>query len=261
MPTFNRNTLRNFFKKGSFPTEANFWDLIDSTINKIDDGFDKSSEDGMQISTLGKSKNLMSFYEDAGTEKAAWKLQVNPEEGNKGFGISDAENNPRLYIDADKGIGIGTTNPDTALTVNGGASMVYRIGGFKRGRVLADKQWHAVVDNLKGYNVLEITAQVGSYSERGKYAVAHCMAVNAFGRGKVRTTQSSRGFLWNKLRFRWRGTPDNYRLEVKSMVHFPDAEGQLKYLQFHVTQLWQNEFNFEKFYPQQDGSEDVNLPG
>mgnify|MGYP003326003138 CR=1 FL=1 len=38
MAIVNRNTLKNFFKKGGFAKENHFVDLIDSTINSVDDG-------------------------------------------------------------------------------------------------------------------------------------------------------------------------------------------------------------------------------
>ena len=38
MASKNRETLKNYFKKGGFATEKEFSDLIDSSMNLIDDG-------------------------------------------------------------------------------------------------------------------------------------------------------------------------------------------------------------------------------
>ena len=39
MALINRQTLKNYFKKGGFATEKHFVDLIDSSLNVVDDGF------------------------------------------------------------------------------------------------------------------------------------------------------------------------------------------------------------------------------
>ena len=64
MAILNRITLKNFFRKGSVPTETNFADLIDSSINIVEDGIGRSVEDGFRIAPMGYSKRLLSFYEN-----------------------------------------------------------------------------------------------------------------------------------------------------------------------------------------------------
>ena len=49
MAILNRITLKNFFRKGSVPTETNFADLIDSSINIVEDGIGRSIDDGFRI--------------------------------------------------------------------------------------------------------------------------------------------------------------------------------------------------------------------
>ncbi len=43
-----RDTLKQFFSAGKLPTEEHFSDLIDSSLNTLDEGFDKSEEFGFE---------------------------------------------------------------------------------------------------------------------------------------------------------------------------------------------------------------------
>ena len=60
----NRNTLKNYFLNGSVPNQDQFKDLIDSNLNIIDEGFDKSPDEGLKVSQLGDSGRLISFFKD-----------------------------------------------------------------------------------------------------------------------------------------------------------------------------------------------------
>jgi hypothetical protein len=62
-----RKTLKNFFENGSQPSEDNFSDLIDSNLNMLDEGFKKSPENGLEISTPVGERAFISFFRDAGS--------------------------------------------------------------------------------------------------------------------------------------------------------------------------------------------------
>ena len=51
--TFGRDELKEHFKNGRLPTEQHFAHLIDSTINKQEDGFSKDEENGMKCMACG----------------------------------------------------------------------------------------------------------------------------------------------------------------------------------------------------------------
>jgi len=46
MALLNRQSLINYFKKGSAPSERHFADLIESTVNIVDDGISREGENG-----------------------------------------------------------------------------------------------------------------------------------------------------------------------------------------------------------------------
>ena len=62
MALINRQTLKNYFKKGGFATEKHFIDLIDSSVNSVDDGITKSSEHGLKLSPRKENSKLLSFF-------------------------------------------------------------------------------------------------------------------------------------------------------------------------------------------------------
>ena len=44
MGTADRSTLKKFFESGRMPSERQFADLIDSMLNMVDEGFDKTEQ-------------------------------------------------------------------------------------------------------------------------------------------------------------------------------------------------------------------------
>ena len=116
MAILNRITLKNFFRKGSVPTETNFADLIDSSINIVEDGIGRSVEDGFRIAPMGYSKRLLSFYENAQKSKPDWFISLN--DGNsKGLAFHESDSENRLVLKNGGNIGIGISNPTSKLEV------------------------------------------------------------------------------------------------------------------------------------------------
>ena len=58
----DRDTLRNYFRQGSVPSEVHFHDLIDSLVNKVDDGLDKDF-----IRALKKRSALLNYLHSRGS--------------------------------------------------------------------------------------------------------------------------------------------------------------------------------------------------
>ena len=69
MAFINRQTLKNYFKKGGFATEKHFIDLIDSSVNTVDDGIAKSPEHGLKLSTIKEKFKLLYFFKRINQEK------------------------------------------------------------------------------------------------------------------------------------------------------------------------------------------------
>lgn len=63
MPRTNRNTLKEYFKRGSMPNQKHFYELIDSMVNISDDGIDKNPEWLTVSSFQGKQSRHQLIHE------------------------------------------------------------------------------------------------------------------------------------------------------------------------------------------------------
>ncbi|WP_394749655.1 hypothetical protein [Spongiimicrobium salis] len=235
----DRNSLKAFFSAGARPKESNFASLIDSMVNKIDDGISKTPEDGLILSPQGKeSDHLISFYDNIEDELAEWSIALN-QSGDKGLSIltptAKENSTTAMYFQKSGAIGIGTETPRTQLEVNGTLGMNARIGTYKLGSVRADGNWHTIADELNGCVAFEVLAQVGK-KNTGKYALLHAHALSTFGRShhRIRRTQAHYGWFWNKIAIRFSGKIKNFKLEVKTRSDY----GVGHHINFYMTKLW-----------------------
>ena len=241
----NRETLKNYFKNGTRPSEENFGSLIDSMINKADDGISKNLDDGLILAPEGENSNrALSFFNKIGAEYPNWSMELVQGEG-AGLGIvqpsheEGIDDQTRMFFNKDGNIGIHTTEPATDFDVNGILGTKSRVGTFQLATVPADGKWHAILKNLDGVNGFEVIAQV-SRDKAGKHALLHATALSTFGqfKNRIRRTQASYGWWWwNRLAIRWVGNQNNYRLELKTRSDYGN-DIQIKY---HITQLWGND--------------------
>lgn len=240
MSLLTRGALKNLFKRGSVPTEVGFSDLIDSTVNKIDDGFAQSSTEGFMLSPKGPDQKLMSFFESMRDSEAAFSMSMNPNRHSQGLSFN-AGKDSALFLRSDGNVGIGTTMPNFKMEVDGMLGTKGRIGTFLAGKIDADARWHSVIKDLDGVQAFEIIAYVGGRPGRGKYGLTHAIALSTHGKGKIQQIRASYGWLWQKIKFRWAGTEDNYRLEVRSAGNYGFLDDDNKHkvqIHFYVTQLW-----------------------
>ncbi|SDT12546.1 Chaperone of endosialidase [Mucilaginibacter mallensis] len=112
--------IKSRFKTNSIPTEKDFADLIDSGINKDDDGIERESGGGIHITGNGDTQEVLSFSRSDNPKQSPWKINLNPVGGSPGFNITDDKTASRLVINEETGnIGVGAVNPHTRLTVGG----------------------------------------------------------------------------------------------------------------------------------------------
>ncbi|NEQ70636.1 MAG: hypothetical protein F6K21_35120 [Symploca sp. SIO2D2] len=117
----NREHLYSKFEQGAKPSEQDFRDLIDSTLNINDDHIKRETNELKVAAPLRVTTNpddteetLLKFY--AGENKT-WSINQKSGENN-GLNISDANGASRLFIESEDGnVGIGTTKPSAPLQV------------------------------------------------------------------------------------------------------------------------------------------------
>lgn len=125
----NRSTLKDYFKKGAIPTEANFADLIDSMLNQEEDNIAKLPNDPLKITATGTDEALVNFYRiENNAEKLSWQVKQKLG-GVAGLSISDAAAS-RLFIENGTGnLGVGITKPAAKLHISGAQDHVsLRVG-------------------------------------------------------------------------------------------------------------------------------------
>lgn len=247
MELFNRESLKNFFKNGATPTESSFAGLIDSTVNKLDDGFSKNPEDGIRLAPIGQSTRLMSFYRKVQDQRPAWDFRLDPSDKVKGLQLSNSQNRPVLFLSEQGFVGVGKNTPRHALDIQGTLSTDVRIGRMQEVGLFADGEWHVVKPKVAGVQLFEVVARVQGHQKRGKHAISHAFISCVHGKGKVKASHGVFGWFWDRIVFRVR-TNDDYsaRIEVKTRTHYgTDENGNALPIKLHICALWETDIATE----------------
>lgn len=228
----NRNTLKNYFKKGALPSEKQFADFIDSVINIIDDGFEKSAEHGLKIAAIGEREKLISFFRKMAMACPDWSMGIHPETGR--FHIRNADKESLLTLTPEGRVGIGCDDPKVELDLRGTLSVDGRVGGSRQGVIPADGNWHAIASDLDGCHLFEVTAGCGD-KRVGRSALVHAVALNTFkGRGRIVRHRACFDAWRRRIQLRWRGGRHARCLEMRTRR----ACGDDAAIRYHLTRLW-----------------------
>ncbi len=237
----DRKALKEHFRNGSLPTESSFEDLIDSSINKIDDGFSKSMEDGLKLAPIADAKKVLSIYYDITKNTPEWSIELEEKEALKQLSFTHPElEKPVLTMLENGNVGVGKHNPQYQLDVNGFAASKGRVGtAAAKTTAKADGQWHTILEDLNYCNAYEVMARVGIH-KTGKHALMHAIALSAYGNSASRIKRFGARFsFWRpvKIKLRWKGSTYSNALQIKTTRNL--GPGVL--IKYHVTQLWNDE--------------------
>ena len=244
----DRKTLKKYFEAGRLPSSAQFADLIDSTLNVVEEGFDKTAEDGFKVSQLDHTGKLVSFYENIDVRRPLWYLHIDMASGGLIFGnqanpnvlaLDTEARRDRADSESEIGVRVGINKPaaEYELDVDGTVAARGRIGS--RGEdVPADGKWHAITKALDGCQALEIVAGVGKKGS-GKYALVHAMALKTFdAKGKITYTQAHYGSRCNRIKLRWKKKARRATLQLKTRCCY----GEGVFVRYYLTRLWFDPF-------------------
>ncbi|GJM63449.1 hypothetical protein [Persicobacter diffluens] len=233
----NRNTLKEYFNKGKLPASSNFHDLIDSVVNKVDDGMSKTMEDGLMLSAVGNSEKLISFFKNIEDRSPAWNAAI--EKSTATLHYKNTIGEPVLSLEQNGNVGIKNPTPAAPLDVNGFIASHGRKGTAYAGKIPADGKWHTVADELNGCHLFEVVAGVGK-KKTGRYAMVYARALSTYGKSKnsIKIEQAHYGIRLNKIQIRWSGDTYNYKLEMRTRS---DYNGDFK-IQYQIAELWQDTF-------------------
>jgi hypothetical protein len=264
----NRSTLKKYFRNGNLPSEQQFSHLVDSMLNIMDEGFDKSPDEGLKVNQLTDSGKLISFYKDFEMLRPRFFVRVDQKDNlilgsEKDQNVlfrSEGRENSKVKV------GINTDEPESELDVGGVIRAEGRIGVVsevdkRELEVPANGAWHDITDTLTGCQAFEIMAGVGGRKKEGKYALMHAIALNTYNpRGllfdflslkkRIKYHHAYYRSRSDKLKLRWHGDEGHtYSLQLKSNSNYGDGI-QIKY---YITKLWFDEVMEESRPPQQQG--------
>jgi len=254
----NRSTLKRYFSEGAMPSADQFGDLIDSSLNTIDEGFTRTVENGYEISLIGEHDRLISFFRNAADqEHPVWSISYDKRRDTLTFIKADDEDEqsvPPLTLAPDGRVGINNDDPQWSLDVKGVVAATGRIGTSLGGKsqapadcnafVLADGNWHDITGPLEGCHAYEVMAGAGNKGT-GNYALMNAIAMNTFNpRGwlfnifnlKKRINYHDAYYLsrGNKIKLRWRADGDKYYLQMRTNSNY----GPGVRIRYYLTQLW-----------------------
>ena len=245
----NRGTLKNYFKKGSLPSEKQFGNLIDSMLNIVDDGFEKTAKEGMKLFSMGDYEKLISFYRQIDVKSPVWSISINQITEN--FEVKNKNEQTLLSIDQEGQVGINKKRPEHTLDVNGVVGAKGRTGTFKQGTVPADGKWHTLLKNLDGCRAYEVIAGAGKKKE-GKYALVHSIVLSTFNsENRVSYNQAYYNTKCNRIELCWDGEQHNFALKMKTKCDY----GENAYIQYNISELWHDYYMDESdpMYRKKDG--------
>jgi hypothetical protein len=259
----NRKTLKDYFRAGSQPTSAQFEQLIESTLNMLDDGFSCSRENGVEFSVKGDNDRLLSlFRKSQQMGDPDWAITCRNQDGNLSFvnakdashnnstGSAGSQDKEILTLTNESMVGINNVDPAFQLDVKGTVRSDGRFG--RTGQVSADGKPHPITGTLHGCHALEVVAGVG-FKKTGRYGMIHAIAMNAFNPTgwlnlfgspkKIRCSHSWYLSRADRIKLNWVAVKDDqdshaYRLELKTLRDYGD-DVQVRY---SVTELWHYPF-------------------
>lgn len=247
----NRSTLKRYFSEGALPSADQFSDMIDSSLNVIDEGFDKTAENGFEISLIGEHERLISFFRNSASKESVWAINYDKNHDRLCFSKPETgETKPPTLVLASAGrVGVNNKDPQWTLDVAGTIGAIGRIGANPSGQktVPADGEWHNITGTLNGCQALEIMAGVGNKGS-GKYALMQAVAMNTFNpkglffnffgmKNRIRYQQAYYLSRNNKLKLRWSGSGREYQLQMRSNSNY----GEGIRIRYYITKLWFDE--------------------
>ncbi|MBB4036625.1 hypothetical protein GGR21_002531 [Dysgonomonas hofstadii] len=247
MPAKDRKTLKQYFEQGKKPSQQAFDDLIDSSLNTMDDGFIGSPTIGMGLTPINDDGVIISaFTNNTGKDddkSLHWQVALNRDSGNLEIRRCKEGNiAPAMIIkhEISKSESKKSTGHETQF--NGLINYQGRKGSYITGEVPADGRWHDMLgersDLQDGCWAFEIVAGCGD-PNCGRHALLVATAIHCFGsRPQIKKTRSNYGLWGNRLCLRWVKMEGVFTCQLQIKTFFKYNEGTN--IKFQIAKLWDN---------------------
>lgn len=234
MAKANRETLKGYFSSGKLPTGSQFGDLVDSMLNIVDDGMNRTEGNGLRLSPLEDSGPVLEFFSGMLDELPLWEIRVDRKLRTLEVSAG-GEETPLLVLYPDRRLVL-----QGDIEVEGSVTARHFQGGYRCGEIPADGKWHFITDEAAGeaagcraYRVMAGCGRKG----KGKYALAEVTALHCYGKHrKVYVRQSWFGMHFNRLKVRWRQEGETWRLQMRSRCDY----GGETMIRYRIAELWQD---------------------
>lgn len=235
MAKTNRKTLKEYFGRGKKPTNTQFADLIDSMLNIIDDGFNKSAERGLLLSPLDDNGAVMEVRRNILDEKPVWIVALGK---NRELHIRREQEEEALITLCPDGRIVLSGAEKVRLEVSGSIQANSFTGNYLQGTAPANGQWHDIGGMDYGCIGYHIVAACG-LKGKGRYGMADVTAMHCFGKHpRIWSHRSWFGSRFNKIQFRWHSNGLNCGLQVRTRSNY----GEGVQVHYRVNNLFDMEF-------------------
>lgn len=235
MAKTNRRTLKEYFSKGKKPDSGQFADLIDSMLNIVDDGFNKSAERGMLLSPIDDEGAVMEIRRNILDGEPAWVVALGREGELKIHRGMDEE--PLVVLSQDGRMVLGVKNK-VNLEVSGSIHADSFVGSYLQGKVAANGQWQNIGEMDYGCLGYHIEAACG-LKGKGRYALVEATAMHCFGKHpRIHCARTWFGSRFNKIQFRWRSAGLNCGLQVRTRSDY----GEDVWVHYHIKRMFDMDF-------------------
>lgn len=247
MPIKDRKTLKHYFERGKKPSEQAFADLIDSSLNTLDDGFIGSPTIGIGLTPMNEDGVIISAfaneYENNQEKKPLWQIALDKKTGNLEFRRcknKDTDLVMTMKYETSENTNTQISTPE--IYINGLINYQGRKGSYITGEVPADGQWHDMLgetaDLQPGCWAFEVVAGCGEPNS-GKHALLVATAMHCFGsQAKIKKVRSNFGQWGNRICLRWVKIKDSFTCQLQIKTFFKYSEGSN--IEYQISKLWDN---------------------
>ena len=118
----DRSTLREYFRANAVPTQTQFWQFIESSLNPVEDGITKTNGSALSIRPANTpGRQVIELYKRFDDGAPTWTIELQPQAqgvDRPGLNFYRPGQNSTLYLrESDGNIGMGTVMPNARLQV------------------------------------------------------------------------------------------------------------------------------------------------